>query len=639
MKTKIPKGLYLVPFLYIAVIAVFVYLQFSGFSTFSSKIAHLTLSGEISRSPWASEDKIENLQIFGTGIVFTFDRNSPIRIQTKDGLVHKEVPQSYRPIPGGMVFEMGSSLSFTVQQDPDVDEAVRLSLKTLDPGSIRSLALPFQLMREFALETAGGLPVFSIHNKVTDEVTVLGLPMGAVVDPVTQRIILIPEENGFGDMIVEKSSGEAADPYAYWFSRQRDLLSKSDFDQFVENYLGRAIEGWQNERFDRQSFTWETRGEERGFNELAAAALLTESYGKREFNSLYDRIETAAEQTVQDLGLATAPTIGDIVVKADHQRRESRIDLENLLDMIYRGEGAVFQNPDLYFLVTGFSPEGPPVALKELAAFMPVEEIDPATAAGMFAFYLACVEEEGKPWPEIARFTQLPETVLLPSIKVTREGFFLVQEDKANSILLSLEVGALMIRSGELLNRDIHSTLGRQLIHSALMLGDQQGYLPGELYFEDGEAVFTESLAPEEFYPLLTEKQNLPRIHSFYRELGPGRWVYSNARRVEAERNDRTETYTFTAPAGETHYFLIQGVEPGFRLRLLGINWNPDPIFQYYYSGWYYDENSRSLLVKLKHRQEREEVILTYPARTQAPAVPTPLASTEPAPPGESENP
>lgn len=519
---------------------------------------------------------------------------------------------------------MGGNASFTLQQDPDIADAVRISLDTKDPESIRSLSLPFLLMRDFELETAGGLPVFSIHNKATGEVTVLGLPMGAQVEPETQRIILTPETEGFGDLIIEKSHGEAADPYAYWFSRQRDLLTATEFVQFVENYLSRTLEGWKNSRFDRQTLTWETRGDDRGFNEKAAAALLTETHGTREYTALLERMEAAAERTGKDLSLVTAPAIGDIVVKADHQRQAMTLQRENLLSLIRREEQAVFQNPELFFLFTAGDENGPPAALKALAETAPTEGIDAATAAGMFAFYLACLEEEGQPWPEITRYAALPETVLLPAIKVTREGFFIAQEGVSNSVKLSLEVGALLVRSGELTGRTIHSTLGRELIHSALMLGDEQGYLPEEFFFEDGEIIFSGYLPPEEFYPLLSNRDSIPRSLSLYREMGPGRWLYSNAEKVAVERSERSERYLFTAPVGEAHYILFQGVEPGFRLRLLGINWNPDPIFQYYYAGWYYDEETRSLFVKIKHRQKEEEILISYPAPTAA----VPTAST-----------
>ena len=625
------------PLVYVAIIAALFYLQLSSAASFASQIGHISLVGEVFRSPRRGEDRIKTLQILGSGITFPFSRSSPIRIRTKDGLLHKEKPENYRVLDEGFIVNMGEKISLFLRQDPDNPEVIRISLDAKHPDSIRSLSLPFFLMQGFTLKAAGGLPVVSIYGQFPEEVTVLSLPLGARVDLESHRIILTSREEGFGNIIVKKGNSDVADPYAYWLSQQGDILSRSEFDRLAADYLSRAREGWENSRFDRKTLTWETRGEGRGFNEEAAIALLTETKGTQAYPALLERMKFAAEQAGRELSLLSAPALGNIIVKADHTRRSIKLKRENILALIRRGGAEVFQYSDLYFLLTAGGTEAPLPSLKELAADLSMENLDPVIAAGAFAFYLACVEEEGEPWPEITRFSELPEAVLLPSIKVNREGFFITSNGGSHLLKLSLEVGRMLLQSGELLGRETHSLLGRELIHSVLIMGDEEGYLPREVYFEDGKVITTGDLPPEEVYPLLSERSGIARSVSLYRELGPGRWLYTNADEVEAQKSGRTERYLFSASVGRTHFVLLQGVRPGFRVRLLGVNWSSNRAFQNRHSGWFYDGTNRSLFVKLTQRREQEEVLITYPIAKPKRTAPPEKPADEPEEDGTEE--
>jgi hypothetical protein len=43
---------------------------------------------------------------------------------------------------------------------------------------------------------------------------------------------------------------------------------------------------------------------------------------------------------------------------------------------------------------------------------------------------------------------------------------------------------------------------------------------------------------------------------------------------------------------------------------LHGIRWRTDPQFQSYSDGWYYSASTRTLYVKIKHREELEELVI-----------------------------
>ena len=634
MKTKVPWILYTVPVLYLVLIFGFIYLQFSESSRFNAKVAHLTFSGELTRSPWSQENEIKTLQIYGSGMVFNFNRETPIKIQTKDGLIHKAEPQSYESSPqGGVIIRMKNNLSFTVLQDPEAQETVRISIDAADYSSIRNITLPFSLMQDFEMETAGGLPIFSIYKKTSSEVTVLGLPLGSLVDAVGNQLLLTPREDGFGDLIIEQRDGETADPYSYWFSRQGDLLSEEEYIRMVDSFLLKAVKGWRETRFNRQDLTWSTKNDEWDFNERAAAALLTEEKGSRNFGSLLETLTAAGQRTTRDLTLITAPMLGDIVEKTDHTREALQLKKENLAELIARKDRRVFMDPDLYFIISTLGSPEERLALAEMAASTVWEDQDLPTAVGMLDFYHQTILEEGTPWKETESFNLIPEKLIFPAIRVTENGFFINTEKDHSSVILAVKAAVTLIRCGELTGKELHGTLGREVMASLLLMADEEGYLPEDIYFEDQAVMTIGSLAPEEIYPLLSDSPRQPRFVSLYREAGRGRWLYTNAEAVEFERGTDTETYQITASAGETHYLIIQGVKPGFTMKLLGINWNPDPIFQYYYAGWFYDQKNQSLYIKIRHNRPKEEIRLYYPPKP----APTEKGAPEESPAGEGE--
>lgn len=633
MKTKVPWILYTVPVLYLALIFAFIYLQFSEVSRFNAKVAHLTFSGELTRSPWSEENEIKTLQIYGSGMVFNFNRETPLKIQTKDGLVHRAEPQSYESGPqGGVIIRMKNNLSFTVTQDPEAPETVRISIDAADYGSIRNIVLPFSLMQDFEMETAGGLPIFSIYKKTSSEVTVLGLPLGSLVDAAGNQLLLTPREDGFGDLIIEQRDGESADPYSYWFSRQGDLLTKEEYHRIVDSFMIKAVKGWRETRFNRQTLTWATKEGEAGFNELAAAAILTEERGSRNYATLLENLTLAGQRATGPLSLVTAPALGDIVEKTDFTRETLQLKKENLIEQITRKDRRVFMDPDLYFVITAMGTAEERSALAEMAASTIWEEQDLPTAVGMLDFYHQAVLEEGRPWKEIESFVAIPEKLIFPAIRVTENGFFINTEKDHSSVLLAVRAAAALIRCGELGGKELHGTLGREVMASLLQMADDEGYLPEDIFFEDQSAMKIGFLAPENIYPFLTDSPRQPRFVSLYREAGRGRWLFTSAEAVEFERGSDTETYHITAAAGETHYLAIQGVKPGFTMKLLGINWNPDPIFQYYYAGWYYDQKNQALYIKIRHSRPKEEIRLYYPPK------PLPTEKTEPAEGSTGEN-
>ena len=56
---------------------------------------------------------------------------------------------------------------------------------------------------------------------------------------------------------------------------------------------------------------------------------------------------------------------------------------------------------------------------------------------------------------------------------------------------------------------------------------------------------------------------------------------------------------------------IIRGIRPFYRIQVYGIDFRSDPRFEIYNSsGYVYDERTRTLLLKIKHKKDDEDIVL-----------------------------
>lgn len=622
MKTKVPKPLYLVPLLYILIIVFLVFLQFSDIETISTQVSSLSAIARVYKLPWEEDERVTDIQIFGTGFVFSLDRSNPVRITSMDGLIHKVEPRFYRAQEDGFVILMTQNLEIHVSPAAASPGTARICFSIPDYASVKNISLPFSVMREFVPETAGSLPVISVRNARTGEQSILSLPVGGTLDVPGQRITLPPEKDRLGELTVEKTDGATGDALSHWFSRNQNPVDPDRFRELLDNYRSLSVEAWRNGRFDRAAEVWTFPGGEPGFSGELGAALLAETLNTPAYNGLFARADRAAEKGFDVYSFPAAPYLGDIAAKTEVLLREDQERFLALDRMIAGEDPRVFTLEGLYSLAAvrrDPSFGGTLERLFALAGGLARQPLTPAAATGLLGFYIDCLEAGLTPPASLDFIKTLPEDALVPRIKITREGFFLEKEKGVGDVVFSLKTGDLLIRAGEVLGKEIYLRLGRELIYSLIILADPQGTLPRAVDLSGDIPSYQGSVPAEKVYPLIFRSPHYPREYALP-DVGPGIWAYGAASELTGERRGTSVRISFRFPVGNTHYLLIQGVEPFSRLQLFGVNWKGDPIFQFYYSGWHYDSRSRSLYIKIQHRREREEIVLFYePLQTEEP--------------------
>ena len=91
-------------------------------------------------------------------------------------------------------------------------------------------------------------------------------------------------------------------------------------------------------------------------------------------------------------------------------------------------------------------------------------------------------------------------------------------------------------------------------------------------------------------------------------------------------------TITLDFPSGETHHAIINGIRPFRRIDIYDISFRTDPKFESYNSsGYVFDAETQTLLLKSLHKVQREAIKFYYaasPAEPEAPESQAPATTT-----------
>ena len=158
--------------------------------------------------------------------------------------------------------------------------------------------------------------------------------------------------------------------------------------------------------------------------------------------------------------------------------------------------------------------------------------------------------------------------------------------------------------------------IGRSLVLSALSLGDASGAVKAGLVLsETGE--ITESgaqstLTTARLYRILYPKDYYPRAVPIGASVN-SIWTWTAAESVSASQENNILDIAVNFPAGETHYMIVRGIRPFTKIQLYNMDFRTDPQFERYdSSGWSYNPQDQTLLLKMKHRTQTEHVKIFY---------------------------
>lgn len=195
-------------------------------------------------------------------------------------------------------------------------------------------------------------------------------------------------------------------------------------------------------------------------------------------------------------------------------------------------------------------------------------------------------------------------------LTISENGAFLSVSD-------AVETGIALLRYGMLSENNTLKMAGRALVNS---------------YISDSSSFDLRTLTS--IYPILAyDNKNYPHFEKIFTDNGTTTWAWTCANNITFKSDTSSSSIiTIDFPETWTHYVIIKGIPKFEKIFIYDIQFRTDPRFETYNSsGYVYRTNSQTLLLKSRHKTEKENIRLVYTDPSAKKVEQTPAAVESPA--------
>ena len=185
------------------------------------------------------------------------------------------------------------------------------------------------------------------------------------------------------------------------------------------------------------------------------------------------------------------------------------------------------------------------------------------------------------------------------------------------SVVQAAEAGISLLRYGIIADNDTYIRAGRVIVNS---------------YLAESSSFDLRTLTT--LYPLLaydnTFYPHIQYIHGSGKDI---MWSWTCATDIKYQKDDDGSLIlTINFPLEHTHYVILKGIPAFEQIFIYDMAFRTDPRFETYNSsGYVYKSDSKTLLLKSRHKSENEDIRMSYtPVPKPAPA-PKPVETEKPA--------
>ncbi len=612
MNMRINKVYFLIPIIYLGIILLLLFLQFSGGEFFSEAHEGISLSGSFETVQQEAEKQISEISVERRGISFSFDNSSPLRFTGEDDQVYVAKLVDYNSLDNGfeLIFQGNIIFQFVINSKNDMEIIPILPEGIQD---MQSVVLPFEFQKKTEYKDTGAAVTVTYDSEVYN----LYLPPNAQLNN-TEAALVIPIESLESHRIQYVRKGavqETGQKVTDWYSRTDITVSFETYQEAVNSYIDAGYSGWKDFRYDSRTGTWLTGDENREFRESILTMYLAESLERNEYSRAFNEMRTAAGKHPGAVTFVSAPFLGNTEPKYRSFLSETENDLEKIAGMVETNNPEVFLIPNLFTYVLHHGSSQLYDNLVSFANSIDLARADTVTALGMVSNYLAFDLNETSGMQALTNFTPLVSQRILEKVVPVGDYIFLRYSDTEIDIYQTIKAGSVLLRYGNSAGDDTLINLGRGLIMDALSFADSSGMLPEKITVNNDRITGkTGGLAPEEVYLLLSDNPYYPREQSLYQQLGPGAYVYTAAVISAAADSPGTLSLTVDFAKERTTYITIAGMESYSSMYLFNYPqpWRSDRNFEAYWGGYFFDGYADAFYIKYFNENAVGRITINY---------------------------
>lgn len=589
--------------LYIGILLGLVLLQFRAGGDFTLVASGITLKG---RAGEQEGSLVSGSLSFG-GLVLTFSPAKPLAWTAQDGSGRTALPKSYKELKDGflILFTDGLELRARSSGEPGTRGSFEFARKT---GPLRDVTVAVSAARRSRLVQESDAYLLSGSAGRF----VLEVPEGAVSPD--RRNLSLPFVRG---RIVPASLAKAQDGMQTASPRflEQAALDPAVFQREIAAFRDKAWKGLSSDRFQPGTLEWKDSAGKPGFSEAALTAYLAEAWSRGQGPSAFERVQAANDLHAGSLTYLSVPFLGRTTDRMRAFEEADLLEVKRLERLVQTRNPSLLEKPGLVRFLLDRAPYALARDAFQMVGALDLGSLSVAQAAGGLAAWAEAEDLFGSGENPFSRFAGIPERQILPYVHRAGDGYFLATgPDGTSALEISIRAGLSLIRLGESTVKPMFTGIGQSLVLGALRLADSQGFLPRAVVVRNGAvAERLETLAPEEAYPLVAGNPYYPREVSFFREVGPGAWMWTCSPKVSISADAERMVWTLEFPEQGVHYIAAYGVKPFAKMQLYGLDYPMDPAFENYNaSGYLYRRASNVVYFKMRHKSRTEDIRMYY---------------------------
>lgn len=601
MNTSVKKTYYIIPVLYITIITILFY---AGLARSNGAFAITKGPVKVSGIGQEGLDKnsVKNLTVEIPGLKMNLGKNHLYLIDNSGNRTILKVT--------GFVFENGkleisfsgsSRLVFTFDEK-GIHSKIIDAVFTLPHSGISYKSLLIPAEAGFTMKQISFLPSYAFNEQGSEQLYVFDT--GSLFDTTAGvlDLSLSQGKSNFSLFTIGKK-----DPLSFYFFGSQGPVKSSTYESAVESFLNNGYLGWKTGRFNSKNGTWKNVDGAFKFDNRVAAAYISESLKRGRYSDI-DKVLSLIKGQRDYNTYVSAPLTGNIVTT--DEKRSQKDDLLKKEISSGKERKKIFLYNNLMEEIAWISSSALDRTFNDAVASLDLSgNYSPEILAGMISVYRDVAEGEGNQFHDLLKLFSIIETKVYPYLIRTDKGLFLRNSNGFPDMFLSVKTGITLYDIGQLENNSLMSSIGRTLVVSSLKLQKKFGFLPSYLS-QDGSPSDKGFYGVEIFYKDLSHNEFYPHVVMLKEEVSAQMEIWTAAKDITFKKDGTSYVFTITFPRGISHHLVIKGVPPFKTLEMHGIPWNSDRRFQYYSSGWVYNEKNRTLYMKLNQRKVKERVVL-----------------------------
>ncbi len=608
--------------LYIIIIFGIFMIQFTIGKTFSYKIGSINISGRHNTDKNGKTEPLLPLHLVSNGLNFYVTEQSPILLEV-DGkkiplkiIKYEKTAKSFK-----ILCSKETSIEFSIPRK-DIPNSVKI--EAFIPNNAKNIYFPWKLTPSSRLERTEK-NIFLRYSK--------------------QKFVF-KGASGFENY--EKNSQTESpklilskrSPVAYYeaFTKSK----KMDFESIPEERMASTEKYKQTiSNFKQAALNYfEKAIDSKSYGEDLAVAYLAEMASKNQYAEAI-RKAPAKQLSKQEKTYKSCNFYNNLTKNKNILIAKNNKKLKEITNMIAENNPTVFNEYRLIpFLMDNARQKLIP-KLESLALSLKPEDLNADIAIGIMEldldFSLFFPNKKNK----------FKETLLKcqkeinDSLLFIDDALYISSNEKSIDTVKTLKQAKILIRYGkEMNNKEIWRFVGQMLFSSILSFSGDAASIPAFFNIQRNKnnqvglmANDNLILHADRLYPLVVSNKNYPHRENLSLQSEPGIWAWTTANKIDITENTaRMFSFKVSFKKGQSHYLIIRGIRPFYRIKIYGLNYKSDPRFENYNSsGYIYDSRTRTLLLKLQHQQESEEITLFLgrPPRPKPLPVPKKTKETE----------